>query len=291
MSRPAVISAFAVFLLSLTPADSTSAQVRASERGGVWQRVDGTDITIEYSRPQARGRENLFGGVVHHGELWTPGANWATTLEVSKDVMVGGEDLPAGTYSMWMVTGEEEWRLHLSPKADRFHTQRPPEEEFILSVPVTPEDGEHFEVLSFHFPEVRRDGTTLHFHWGTTLVALDIDVHPSASAVAFTPEEIAPYLGFYDLTMYGEGDQSWDFQAELIDARGRLRVLVDDGEWSFELVRSQEPNTFYVGWLDEGEIFDIEETPVHFDLHGDEVTGFTAAGISVEVWMRAVRNN
>ena len=42
--------------------------------------VNGTTITLDFSRPVARGRDSLFGGVVHWGELWTPGANWATKL-------------------------------------------------------------------------------------------------------------------------------------------------------------------------------------------------------------------
>ena len=49
-----------------------SAQVRASEHGVVSQTVNGTTITIDYSRPVARGRDSLFGRVVHWGEVWTP---------------------------------------------------------------------------------------------------------------------------------------------------------------------------------------------------------------------------
>lgn len=276
-----------LLLSSLTPAD---AQVRASERGSVSQRVDGTDIEVDYARPQARGRDNLFGDVIHWGEVWTPGANWATTFEASRDVTLNGQDVPAGKYSVWVVPDDDgDWMFHLSSKPDRFHTQRPPEDEFVLSLPVTPQEGEHMEVLSFHFPEIRRDGTTLHMHWGTTFLSLDVGVHPTVMAEAFTPDEIAPYLGDYALTIFGEGDQEWEFDLELIDASGKLRGLVDDGEWAFELVRSQEPNTFYVGFLQDGEIMDVEEGPVHFDFEDDRATGFTVLGIGIEVWMEATR--
>ena len=69
-------------------------QVRASELGTVSQIIDGTRIAIEYSRPRARGRNDLFGGEIKWQEVWTPGANFATTLEVSRDVRIDGHPVP-----------------------------------------------------------------------------------------------------------------------------------------------------------------------------------------------------
>ena len=66
-------------------APSLAAQIRASERATVSQVVDGTRITVDYSRPRARGRAALFGGEVKWNEVWTPGANDATTLEIDRD--------------------------------------------------------------------------------------------------------------------------------------------------------------------------------------------------------------
>ncbi len=83
---------------------SAHAQIKASERGGVHQTIDGTTITVEYARPRARGRSPLFGGdVVHWDHLWTPGADWATTIEIDKPVTIQGHDVPVGKYSVWFV--------------------------------------------------------------------------------------------------------------------------------------------------------------------------------------------
>ena len=109
-------------LLVATPAH---AQIRASERATVSQTVDGTVITADYSRPQVREREDLFGKVVHPAETWTPGANWATTLELSRDARLNGHDVPAGKYSLWMTTAPGAWVLHLHRNAALFHTQHP----------------------------------------------------------------------------------------------------------------------------------------------------------------------
>src|SRR5712664_2563390 len=58
---------------------------------------DGKTITVDYSSPRMRGRK-IFGGLVPYGEVWRTGANEATTFVTSSDVMVGGKDVPAGSY-------------------------------------------------------------------------------------------------------------------------------------------------------------------------------------------------
>src|ERR1043166_8508411 len=101
--------------LSLTLPAHARAQVRASEAASVSQTVDGTKLTIEYSRPRGRARDSLFGKVVPWGLTWTPGANFATTLEVSKDVRINGHPLAKGKYSVWMRSEE-----HTSELQSRF---------------------------------------------------------------------------------------------------------------------------------------------------------------------------
>jgi hypothetical protein len=81
---------FATAILGALPS-AAAAQIRASEIGTMSQIIDGTKITVEYSRPRARGRDPLFGGrVVRWNEVWTPGANWATTFETTKNITLNG---------------------------------------------------------------------------------------------------------------------------------------------------------------------------------------------------------
>src|SRR5690242_822682 len=83
---------------------------RRSQHGTVSQQVADTKITIEYNRPVARGRE-LFGKLVPWGRVWTPGADQATTISVSTAVKVNGQQLPAGTYSLWTVPNPDKWTV------------------------------------------------------------------------------------------------------------------------------------------------------------------------------------
>ena len=68
-------------------------------------------LRVVYSRPYKRDRTNIFGtkesgALVPYGEIWRTGANEATEITVTKDVLVAGKRLPAGTYSLFTTPGE-----------------------------------------------------------------------------------------------------------------------------------------------------------------------------------------
>ena len=46
----------------------------ASQHATITQRVGLTDVSMDYSRPDKRGRE-IFGGLVPYGKVWRTGAN------------------------------------------------------------------------------------------------------------------------------------------------------------------------------------------------------------------------
>ena len=181
--------------LTRTPAE-LSAQVRASERATVSQTADGTVFTINYSRPQARGRTVLFGKEVHWGEVWTPGANWATTLEVSRDVTIDGHPLKKGKYSVWFVVRQTSWTVILDPRFQRYHTERPDSTAEQIRWLVNPTDGVNSETLTWSFPEVRADGVKLFFAWDTKRVALDATVKPT-HPLTIAQSDAHPFVGRY----------------------------------------------------------------------------------------------
>ena len=287
--RRAAVAAMAVVVALLARVPSVQGQIRASERGKVAQTVDGTVITVDYSRPQARGRDSLFGRVVRVGEMWTPGANWVTTVEVSHPIRLGGHPVPAGKYSLWMQPGPREWTIHLHRETRRYHTQHPKVEEMVVSFSVPSQAGEHVEVLTFDFPRVGRDGATLRLRWGRTVVPLEILVEPRVAA-GLTDDQLAPYLGSYDVTMdVGEG-KTVEMKAEVINAKGKLRAVVD-GPPTFvmEFIPTGEPHKFMPALLDNEKVFDVEELPLFFDMEGGRAIGFRAMGVGDDVWIRGKR--
>ncbi|HEX5409904.1 MAG TPA: DUF2911 domain-containing protein [Gemmatimonadaceae bacterium] len=168
-----------VIALGLALACCSHAQVMASEHGMVEQQVDGTTITVEYYRPQARGRTNLIGGVVKFGSTWTPGANWATTIDVNRDIHIEGQPVPKGKYSIWTIPQQDQWTVVLSSTWKRFHVQGPDPSAREIRFTVKPQEAPELDVLTFTFPNVAADSTTLLLRWGTTAVPLHIEVTPS----------------------------------------------------------------------------------------------------------------
>ena len=161
--------------LALAPAVSSAQEeprIKPSQTGTVSQEVGSTKIQITYDRPVARGRE-LFGSLVKFGETWTPGANWATTIDLSENVLLNGQPLAKGKYSIWSIPRAEEWTLIFSKKDRAFHRTYP-EGDDALRLQVKPAAGEHMETLAYYFPVVGPDSVVVRIHWGTTVVPFTI---------------------------------------------------------------------------------------------------------------------
>ena len=176
-----------------------SAQVKASELGTMVQVIDGTTITMQYSRPRVRGRNPLFGTkAVHWGEVWTPGANYATTLETDKAITIDGRAVPKGKYSVWFVVRQSgDWTMVLDPKWRQFHNMPPDSTPSQIRFAVHTHDAPFTEVLTWSMPALRVDGGTLAMNWDRTTVALNVGVAPSLSTT-MPLADAQPYVGTYD---------------------------------------------------------------------------------------------
>lgn len=102
-------SSFAAFAQLQAPAASPAASVS--------QVVGFTKISIDYSSPAVKGRK-IFGEIEKYGVTWRAGANAQTVIEFSTPVSVGGKNIRAGKYSIFMTPAESgEWTVHLNSKA------------------------------------------------------------------------------------------------------------------------------------------------------------------------------
>ena len=78
-------------------------------------------VRVVYGRPYKRGRTNIFGtkesgAIVPYGERWRTGANEATEITVTRDVLVAGQKLAAGTYSLFMTPAAGTWKVHVNSR-------------------------------------------------------------------------------------------------------------------------------------------------------------------------------
>jgi len=105
---------------------AVNAQVEApqpSPSQKVEQKVGLTDVTLEYSRPSAKGR-TIFGDLVPFGKLWRTGANKNTMITFSDDVKIGGNDLKAGSYAIFVTPTASSWDVVFYTDTENWGTPR-----------------------------------------------------------------------------------------------------------------------------------------------------------------------
>jgi hypothetical protein len=148
-------------------------------------------VRVIYGRPYKRGRTNVFGtkdsgAIVPYGERWRTGANEATEITVTRDVLVGGKRLAAGTYSLFTTPAPgSTWQVHFNSKlgldgvgifADNQFTpvDLPPTDVLTVPAAVTelPADKE-VDQLTFEF-EKTAAGADMVLRWIRTEVRVPI---------------------------------------------------------------------------------------------------------------------
>lgn len=276
-----------IALVSATSASATAkAQAIASPFATVSQKVDSTTITVEYYRPSARGR-TLFGKLVPWGRVWTPGANWATTFDVDRDIRIGGQLLSRGKYSVWMIPAmkPDAWTVILNRSARRFHVVRPEAKDDALRFRVAADSGPHLELLTFSFPVVTRSGATLAFQWGGTVVPIRLEIQSSRPAIA-AAHPWSSYAGVYELRDPESDSKAPAIRYEVIERAGGLWVrttadAVEPGlDPEFDLLPGGgddfHPRQYKNGQLIGDEVDELQT----FEVEGGRATGFVIRGIA-----------
>ena len=121
---------------------------RVSKNGLTAGTIAGVEIEIEYGRPNVRERE-IWGGLVPYDQVWRTGANEATTISFSADVVVEGQPLAAGRYGLFTIPGEAEWTVIFNEVADQWGSGGYDAARDALRVTVEPRANDHVESMDF----------------------------------------------------------------------------------------------------------------------------------------------
>lgn len=108
----------------------------------VFQKIGTTDVTINYSRPGVKER-TIWGGLVPYNEIWRTGANMATNIEFSTDVVVEGNKVPAGKYALFTIPSEKEWIIIINKNWEQGGTSQYAETDDAARFKVTPKVLDH----------------------------------------------------------------------------------------------------------------------------------------------------
>ena len=272
---------WAVALASAALSLPARAQVRASELATMVQTIDGTHITMVYSRPRPRGRDPIFGTrTANWNEVWTPGANWATTFEVDKAIKLDGHPVPKGKYSVWLVIRQSgDWSFVLDPRWKQFHEEHPDSTSAQIRFVVHPRDAPFADVLTWSMPELRMEGGTLAMNWGKTVVSVIVDVNPSLQTT-LAESEARPYLGRYDyadLDSTGKVRRTTTFIVDYENGTLKGRWEPQDGYFKHFAMIRVAPDWFVPGIYDkQGVIYEVlrPDVTIEFTLVNGRVTSY-----------------
>jgi len=165
-----------------------------NQKSTVTQWMGLASVTINYNSPNVHGpggedrKGHIWGELVHYGFIdqgygsskaapWRAGANENTTITFSNDVKIGGKDLKAGTYALFLdVEKEGPWQWIFSTNTTNWGSYYYNPKEDALRVATQPVDAEYTEFLTFGFEERELNSCVAFLQWENKRVPFKIEI-------------------------------------------------------------------------------------------------------------------
>jgi len=156
----------------------------SSPKASVSQIIGLTEITVKYSTPGVKGRE-IWGKLVPFGKIWRTGANEATIITFSDDVIVQGEPLAAGTYSLFTIPeNHDNWTIIFNKNPVQWGAFDYKESDDVLRVPVQAKPDVFHETLFFSFTNISRNTGELNLNWEKIRIPIQIQTEVDNKVMA-----------------------------------------------------------------------------------------------------------
>jgi hypothetical protein len=201
------------------------------------QRVGLTDIEIVYSRPGVKNR-TIFGGIVPYGQVWRTGANSATKVTFSTPVKLNGTDIPAGTYALFTIPGEDEWTIIINKGAAQWGAFQYDEKADVARFQVTPiQLAEQIETFTIEFNLIHDESAVMNLVWDHTVVPVKLEIEltgkivPQIEAAMASPDKKSDGFYFQAATFYYNHDQDLHKALDWVNAG-----LADNSRISYEML-------------------------------------------------------
>jgi hypothetical protein len=201
------------------------------------QRVGLTDIEIVYSRPGVKNR-TIFGGIVPYGQVWRTGANSATKVTFSTPVKLNGTDIPAGTYALFTIPGEDEWTIIINKGAAQWGAFQYDEKADVARFKVTPMQlAEQIETFTIEFNLIRDESAVVNLVWDHTVVPIKLEIEltdkivPQIEAAIASPDKKSDGFYFQAATFYYNHDQDLHKALDWVNVG-----LADNSRISYEML-------------------------------------------------------
>src|SRR5688572_22379105 len=200
LKRSAIVSLVLSFALYVA-ADAQQVRPpvpRASQKATVSHTVGTTDLSITYSRPAVKGRV-VYGDwpgeakgegtldnqntrpagapLVPWGHVWRSGANEATLFVVNDDVLINGQPLAAGKYSLHSIPGKDDWTFIFNKDDGQWGSFTYDAAKDALRVKAKPTwVADNQEILTYTADAPEGDTATVNLRWEKLSVPFTVKV-------------------------------------------------------------------------------------------------------------------
>jgi hypothetical protein len=210
------LSIFVLFVAAVA-ANAQLRLPRPSQGASVTQTIGVTDITINYSRPPVKGR-TIFADapatmasradgeatlddqnkrqagepIVPYGHVWRTGANEATQFITTDDVLINGQKLPAGKYSLSTIPGKDEWTVIFNSDYGQWGSFTYDEKKDVLRVKTKPQWlSDNQELLLYSFEPTADNAATVNIRWEKVRVPFTVQVDVVGTSLARARKAVA----------------------------------------------------------------------------------------------------
>ncbi|HLZ40641.1 MAG TPA: DUF2911 domain-containing protein [Candidatus Sulfotelmatobacter sp.] len=234
---------------------------RQSQHALVSQRIGITDITINYHRPLANGRQ-IWGKLAPYGQVWRAGANENTTITFTDPVTVEGQPVDKGTYGLHMIPGENEWTVIFSKDSAAWGSFSYKQDDDALRVKVKPQPAELHDALSYDFDDMKPDSTVVTMRWDKVAVPIRVHVNVNEIVTASIHRQLYGLNQYYwegwdDAAGYFLAnkinlDEALKYEDSSIQAEERYDNLLNKSKILEAMGRTQDAEAFRAKALDKG---------------------------------------
>jgi hypothetical protein len=137
-------------------------------------------IEINYSRPSLKGRVPFKekGDFVPQGAMWRTGANSATKLRFTDQVMMGGKLIDSGLYVLYTIPGKDYWEIIINKGITNSGLDGYKTSEDVHRFTVKPgKTGSSVETFTIQVANVLAESCDLQLMWGNTMVSIPMSVN------------------------------------------------------------------------------------------------------------------
>lgn len=165
---------FTAFLAISVSAYSQFTLPAASPRQKVEQQFSISKISVDYGRPGVKGRK-IFGELVPYGKVWRVGANSSTKITFEQSVNFGGKTVPAGTYGLFVVPTEKEWKIILNKDFQQWGAYEYDEKQNVAEVTIPVQKlAEKQEWFEISLNPINDNSMDMIFKWDLTKVVVPL---------------------------------------------------------------------------------------------------------------------